>query len=148
MDPIKALFKPIHTLLAIEFSKVSLGLRLRICLRVYLRRLLAVLERKWYVIGLVNDRNGGDVEAELSLVKLKWVNAGNAHWLNLLLYFLLFFVPLNPIIFYLLFIFLFLFFVLQFNGPWFLFLWVFIYELWLWIIVLLARLVRVRPMPL
>lgn len=145
-DPIKTLFKPIHALLTIEFPKVSLRLRLWICLRMYLRRLLAVLQRKWYVIGLVNDRNGGDVEAELTLIKLKWVNASNAHWLNLLFYFLLFFFSLNPIIFYLLLIFLLLFFALQFDGPWFLFLWVFIYELWLWIVVLLACLVRVRRM--
>lgn len=147
MDPIKALFKPIHTLLTIEFPKVSLRLRLWICLWMILRRLLAVLERKWYIIGLVNDRNRGNIETELALVKLKWINASNAHWLNLLLYFLFFFFSLYPIIFNFLFIFLLLFFVLQFDGSWFLFLWVFIYELWLWIVVLLVTcLMRLRSM--
>lgn len=147
MNAVKALFKPIHTLLAIKFPKVSLRLRLWICLRMYLRRLLAILERKWYVIGLVNDRNRGDIEAELTLVKLKRINASNAHWLNLLLYFLFFFFSLYPIIFCFLFIFLLLFFILQFDGPWFLFLWVFIYKLWLWIVVLLVIcLVRLRSM--
>lgn len=138
MNAVKALFKPIHTLLVIKFW---------ICLRMYLRRLLAILERKWYVIGLVNDRNRGDIEAELTLVKLKRINASNAHWLNLLLYSLFFFFSLYPIIFCFLFIFLLLFFILQFDGPWFLFLWVFIYKLWLWIVVLLVTcLVRLRSM--